>query len=269
MSTFEIIKNPSFLFMKKWNKDNRSYSIKKVLEEFSPNFLNELNDENNWLDSIYQAKQISDQEYRFYKERNKYTAQQQNLTNKTAEEIINELNGYNDSLYINDVAGYYPNYFYNTGIKYIKNTFFTSKGNQSVETYDSLENCKDLTGKLAQDIRLAVLINIIQNSPLDTRKEYFNKFASSVSDTVLIRQIEKAYENLLNPEIAASEDLVLLSADGVKTNLTEVLKQCKGKTVYVDFWASWCAPCLREMPHSKKLRENAAFHAFSQGSFLS
>jgi thiol-disulfide isomerase/thioredoxin len=31
--------------------------------------------------------------------------------------------------------------------------------------------------------------------------------------------------------------------------------QHRGKVVYVDFWASWCAPCLKAVPALEKLRK--------------
>ena len=33
------------------------------------------------------------------------------------------------------------------------------------------------------------------------------------------------------------------------------LKQYKGKVVLLNFWATWCAPCLKEFPHVQKLHE--------------
>jgi thiol-disulfide isomerase/thioredoxin len=48
------------------------------------------------------------------------------------------------------------------------------------------------------------------------------------------------------PQFAA----VSLSGQG---NLS--LSQYRGKVVYVDFWASWCAPCLKAVPALEKLRK--------------
>jgi thiol-disulfide isomerase/thioredoxin len=43
--------------------------------------------------------------------------------------------------------------------------------------------------------------------------------------------------------------------NGQEKNFDEVIKEFKGKVVYVDFWASWCPPCRGEMPYSKQLHD--------------
>lgn len=48
----------------------------------------------------------------------------------------------------------------------------------------------------------------------------------------------------------------------LRTNSSISLKQFSGKVVYVDFWASWCAPCKTSFPLLNKLHQKLKAQGF-------
>jgi thiol-disulfide isomerase/thioredoxin len=46
-------------------------------------------------------------------------------------------------------------------------------------------------------------------------------------------------------------DFNIVGLDGKKYSLNDF----KGKVIYLDFWASWCGPCMRELPFAKKIKQ--------------
>lgn len=69
--------------------------------------------------------------------------------------------------------------------------------------------------------------------------------------TELIGKLQQAvlYTGIISPdevegERAASYDFELESLDGKAVSFSEM----KNKVVFVNFWATWCPPCIAEMP---------------------
>ena len=70
------------------------------------------------------------------------------------------------------------------------------------------------------------------------------------------REIALAAAIDLNAQLASgpAPDIEVIKADGSKLRLSEL----RGKVVFVNFWATWCPPCRKEIPDlealAKKMR---------------
>ena len=48
----------------------------------------------------------------------------------------------------------------------------------------------------------------------------------------------------------------VIAMDGSEVSFQSVVDKYKGKTVVLEFWASWCSDCVKAMPKIKELQQN-------------
>jgi peroxiredoxin len=69
----------------------------------------------------------------------------------------------------------------------------------------------------------------------------------NVSKETAVWLLSKGKEK--KPESALAPDFNLKTLDGKEI----ALSQFKGKVILLDFWATWCGPCVGELPHLQDL----------------
>ena len=90
-------------------------------------------------------------------------------------------------------------------------------------------------------------------------KGLFDLFSEQNKKTKYGKIIE-AYLNL-NEEPKIGEKFIDFEMADLNGNLQK-LSELKGKTIFLDFWASWCAPCRKENPNLVK-----TYHTFKSKGF--
>jgi len=71
----------------------------------------------------------------------------------------------------------------------------------------------------------------------------------------LLNLYHKTLGNLDKPELASSSILNKLNDSSIKSDIDRIISSNRGKVIYLDCWATWCGPCIAEMPNSKLLMD--------------
>jgi len=87
-----------------------------------------------------------------------------------------------------------------------------------------------------------------ENLKNDVTTKLLNKNIPKDSVNVLIKTIEETVKKNLIP----AEDFEVRTLDGKRITL----KDLRGKIVVLNFWATWCGPCRREIPELNNLVES-------------
>lgn len=87
----------------------------------------------------------------------------------------------------------------------------------------------------------------------DVREKY-------ITEPFLKEPLDKSYvevkARLENPDIYTNMVLKDVANSSAAQVMDSIMQSNKGKVIYIDFWATWCAPCLGEFPNSKTLHKD-------------
>ncbi len=122
----------------------------------------------------------------------------------------------------------------------------------------AFEEFNFLKGKVSGESRSLLLSKYLYDKlgkgKSDIPIELINEYESIVPEEFIKSPVLEKYKVLYQKGIHEPiKDIVINNVDNDVNNLLpEIISRHQGKTIYIDLWATWCQPCLKEMPIYKK-----------------
>lgn len=250
-----------------FEEDNSDQEFERTSFLYFQEALNALEEERVLLDSLHQIGRISS-EYRSYQEDVLQMVLRQHLQSQKGPQWYSLLNGiseeeglesftydlsHTDSLfqfvsfrqYLNSISHYQIGLIEERGEDY--GAVYTD----SRARFDSILR-DDRFETVARNFLLQESFKgILMDFKSDDKETYFQKLQHYSTDRQGIQELAKKHQLRFEQK----SELLLISAQGDTLTLKALKKQLRGKPIYLDFWASWCKPCIELIPESKEMEE--------------
>ena len=254
-------------------REKRDSALKASQRLKAEQLLNSLAIENHNLDSLKNLNLISPVIYNYYFKKNRYTlysylAKEKLLRPSTLSGVENQkMQFFKEPISIKNIIQdenvkfysfyhdflfdhYLPGYFYE---ETTKSTYTFEKFGGSHFEWDKIFDNVNQSSMFPNTIKELILFNTMKNIVEDLPPEIVNDYYASFKSTIE----ESSYKEIIDEariEEYSTSKTILLNNGGEEVFLEDILKNNKDKIIYIDFWASWCHPCLKAIPGTLKIK---------------
>jgi len=150
---------------------------------------------------------------------------------------------------------YYKQKDYEKALKYLLESAQVNEKNKYPQAHYLVGQVYNDLGKKDDAVKWLVRGLVIKNDvkARQTLEKLISELNSDVTDgSAVNKTIDKLLRDERMKSATLAADFTLLSLNNEKVQLSKL----QGKVVILDFWATWCGPCIGELPKLVKLYED-------------